>query len=206
MPLPLISASLPSALRSSMERSQPSRPGPTRMMPSAPMPRRRSASRRIWPTESRRVSRDPARPGSRCLPLHACCNARLHSRSSWPRAVRPQGLVQQIERDRPPESAQVIRGSRRNQDACRRANVLVRRTASSTQVVEVGAVLNVRQQLAVAQRLAGRARDAGGAGRQGPHFARGGRPRIQPAKRSPIRRSTSSLAMSIPNSGNRDGG
>ena len=131
MPLPLISASPPSALCSSMDRSQPSGPGPTRMMPSAPMPRRRSARRRTWATESRRRRRGRGRPGSRC-PAPSClvactapfsqatprqpCTSSARSSSAW----RLGGVP-----------AQVMRGSRRNHDAWRRANCRVRRTASS---------------------------------------------------------------------------
>ena len=180
MPLPLISASPPSALCSCMERSQPSRPGPTRMIPSAPMPRRRSASRRTWATENRMASSGSSTT-RKSLPAPSClvaCTTPFSQVASLSRARRSAcsssswasaALV-----------AQVMRGSRRNHEAWRRANWRVRRTASSTQPVQRHAVLQVRQDLAVAQRLARRARQSPGAGRPAPAPRPPGRPRASP--------------------------
>ena len=83
------------------------------------------------------------------------CTARASCSRAWASSLLP---------------AQRTRGSRRNHEAWRRANWRVCRFASSTHVGQRGAVLHVGQDLAVAERLARRARHAGGAGGQRPHL------------------------------------
>ena len=97
MPLPLISASRRPRCAAPWRESQPWRPGPTRMIPSAPTPRRRSQSRRTWPTESRRVSSGSSTT-MKSFPAPSCLLA-AHppvSQFTAPRCVRPQGPVEQI--------------------------------------------------------------------------------------------------------------
>ena len=141
MPLPLISARLPSALKSAMPTSAPWPPlgmsasWPT-SRPSAPMPRRRSHTCR------RTTPRSP-RPGGEPLVVE-------QTRKSLPRpwclvsltdASAAQRLLEQVDggvRGRRRISTQRMRGSRRNQRSWRTANWRVRVMASGDRLVERG--------------------------------------------------------------------
>ncbi len=83
------------------------------------------------------------------------CTSSASSSRAWASALLP---------------AQLTRGSRRNHEAWRRANWRVRRTACSRQSDRGAPLLHVGQDLAVAQRLAGRAREARRTGGQHPHL------------------------------------
>ncbi len=202
IPLPLISASPPSALRSSMERSQPWRPGPTRMIPSAPIPRRRSQSRRTWPTERRRVSAG-SRTTMKSLPAPSCFGAvHPYSLAVQDAARAPCGPVA-LPSGGPltgAESAPPRDRSRRSGDhaGTRRPGAGQRPGAPHGLVHAVGQghpLFHVGQQLAVAQGLTGGPRNAAWALGQRPHLLE--EPlSIQRAKRSAMRRSTSSLERS----------
>ena len=196
IPLPLISASPPSAFCRTMVRSATSPPDCTRMTPSAPTPNRRSHRAR---TRSRAADRVPS--GStwtrKSLPAPWCLVKRRSGaavvgghgappslspsappadrgsaggRGSTAPAVPPEPAADDLGHRVVAGAIHPIRGSRRNHDRWRRANVRVRRTASSTASVERHAVLHVGQQLPVAQGLAGRPRQPGRAGGQRPHL------------------------------------
>ena len=80
----------------------------------------------------------------------------------------------------PSGSSQAIRGSRRNHDRCRRAKARVRRTACCDALRPAGTPLfDVGQELAVAEGLAGRARQPSRPRGQGPHLVE--QPVVQPA-------------------------
>ena len=153
MPLPLISATPPSALRSSMDRSAPARPR------ARPGSRRRPRCRgggRTGPRTSAAVRRTPVggveeRRGSRCPRRGAWTAASApvvgvdrHAPSLAPGARRhrvahdrSEGAAPSDRRPGPrPRPSQRMRGSRRNQAHWRRAKARVRRTASSTRLVE----------------------------------------------------------------------
>ena len=135
--------------------------------PSAPIPRWRSQSATAWPRRARgrRRRRRPSRLDTRkSLPV-ACSFAELdrHHRLQIARSAgsRPSGFAA--------APNQVMRGSRRNHMRWRRAKARVRRTAVSKAASSGGLrAVEMGQELLVADRLAGGARQPGAAGRRQP--------------------------------------
>ena len=153
MPLPLISARLPSALNSTIARRVAVRPDSPTSSPSAPIPRRRSHTRRASAGRSSTCGWNTTR---KSLPSPWC----LVSVSVLMRRVLPPRSVPTRRPGRRSTSTQRTRGSRRNHRSCRTANWRVRTTICSTALVERLRAVEVGEQLLVAERLGGGPRQA----------------------------------------------